>query len=164
MRRALSLRQLHSGTGESFSSLATPIKRRLIYKMVFSVFPQAEPEAPSAPAHLNLPPGKHPISVLMEYGQKSGSTVEFELLSQEGPPHDPRYVVALAALGKTWIFYLITFSLTLDASLTCLSVLSQEQDPNWWFFSQKYAVLSPRPGTGSGPTRSALWEYFRPSW
>ncbi|XP_064899048.1 double-stranded RNA-specific adenosine deaminase [Columba livia] len=51
----------------------------------------AEPEAPSAPAHLNLPPGKHPISVLMEYGQKSGSTVEFELLSQEGPPHDPRF-------------------------------------------------------------------------
>ncbi|NWX09422.1 DSRAD deaminase, partial [Caloenas nicobarica] len=52
---------------------------------------QAEPEAPSAPAHLSLLPGKHPISILMEYGQKSGNTVEFELLSQEGPPHDPRF-------------------------------------------------------------------------
>ncbi|XP_035751953.1 double-stranded RNA-specific adenosine deaminase, partial [Egretta garzetta] len=51
--------------------------------------PEAEPS--SAPAHLNLLPGKHPISVLMEYGQKSGNTIEFQLLSQEGPPHDPRF-------------------------------------------------------------------------
>ncbi|NXS98956.1 DSRAD deaminase, partial [Jacana jacana] len=50
-----------------------------------------EPEPSSAPAPLNLLPGKHPISVLMEYGQKSGNTVEFQLLSQEGPPHDPRF-------------------------------------------------------------------------
>ncbi|NXE16589.1 DSRAD deaminase, partial [Lophotis ruficrista] len=50
-----------------------------------------EPEQPSAAAHLSLLPGKHPISVLMEYGQKSGNIVEFQLLSQEGPPHDPRF-------------------------------------------------------------------------
>ncbi|NXI64125.1 DSRAD deaminase, partial [Anseranas semipalmata] len=50
----------------------------------------SEPES-SAPAHLNLLPGKHPISVLMEYGQKSGNTIEFQLLSQDGPPHDPRF-------------------------------------------------------------------------
>ncbi|NXJ70381.1 DSRAD deaminase, partial [Rostratula benghalensis] len=50
-----------------------------------------EPEPSSASAHLNLLPGKHPISVLMEYGQKSGNTIEFQLLSQEGPPHDPRF-------------------------------------------------------------------------
>ncbi|NWU73372.1 DSRAD deaminase, partial [Pterocles burchelli] len=50
-----------------------------------------EPEPPSAPAPLSLLPGKHPISVLMEYGQKSGNTIEFQLLSQEGPPHDPRF-------------------------------------------------------------------------
>ncbi|NXV95357.1 DSRAD deaminase, partial [Calonectris borealis] len=49
------------------------------------------PELPSATTHLNLLPGKHPISVLMEYGQKSGNTIEFQLLSQEGPPHDPRF-------------------------------------------------------------------------
>ncbi|XP_010175596.2 double-stranded RNA-specific adenosine deaminase-like, partial [Antrostomus carolinensis] len=50
-----------------------------------------DPEPPSAAAPLSLLPGKHPISVLMEYGQKSGNTVEFQLLSQEGPPHDPRF-------------------------------------------------------------------------
>ncbi|NWT14833.1 DSRAD deaminase, partial [Vireo altiloquus] len=57
----------------------------------------SEPELPlqlelsSAAAHLNLLPGKHPISILMEYGQKSGNIIEFQLLSQEGPPHDPRF-------------------------------------------------------------------------
>ncbi|XP_010146813.1 PREDICTED: double-stranded RNA-specific adenosine deaminase-like, partial [Eurypyga helias] len=50
-----------------------------------------EPEPSSSSAHLSLLPGKHPISVLMEYGQKSGHVVEFQLLSQEGPPHDPRF-------------------------------------------------------------------------
>ncbi|KFQ64063.1 Double-stranded RNA-specific adenosine deaminase, partial [Phaethon lepturus] len=50
-----------------------------------------KPEQSSAPAHLSLLPGKHPISILMEYGQKSGNTIEFQLLSQEGPPHDPRF-------------------------------------------------------------------------
>ncbi|NXD44908.1 DSRAD deaminase, partial [Copsychus sechellarum] len=52
---------------------------------------QLEPEVSPAAAHLNLLPGKHPISVLMEYGQKSGNIVEFQLLSQDGPPHDPRF-------------------------------------------------------------------------
>ncbi|KFP94507.1 Double-stranded RNA-specific adenosine deaminase, partial [Haliaeetus albicilla] len=50
-----------------------------------------KPEPSSAPAHLSLLPGKHPISILMEYGQKSGNTIEFQLVSQEGPPHDPRF-------------------------------------------------------------------------
>ncbi|NXX44154.1 DSRAD deaminase, partial [Tricholaema leucomelas] len=54
-----------------------------------SLHPEPEP-SPAAP-HLQLLPGKHPISVLMEYGQKSGNTIEFQLLSQEGPPHDPRF-------------------------------------------------------------------------
>ncbi|XP_039558240.1 double-stranded RNA-specific adenosine deaminase isoform X2 [Passer montanus] len=52
---------------------------------------QMEPEVSSAAAHLSLLPGKHPISILMEYGQKSGNIIEFQLLSQEGPPHDPRF-------------------------------------------------------------------------
>ncbi|NXN84524.1 DSRAD deaminase, partial [Bombycilla garrulus] len=52
---------------------------------------QPVPELSSAAAHLNLLPGKHPISILMEYGQKSGNIIEFQLLSQEGPPHDPRF-------------------------------------------------------------------------
>lgn len=32
----------------------------------------------------------------MEYGQKSGNIIEFQLLSQEGPPHDPRYGISSA--------------------------------------------------------------------
>ncbi|XP_009083194.1 PREDICTED: double-stranded RNA-specific adenosine deaminase [Acanthisitta chloris] len=58
---------------------------------------RSEPELPSQPeplpaaAQLSLLPGKHPISILMEYGQKSGNIVEFQLLAQEGPPHDPRF-------------------------------------------------------------------------
>ncbi|XP_010011029.1 PREDICTED: double-stranded RNA-specific adenosine deaminase, partial [Nestor notabilis] len=52
---------------------------------------QPEPEPSPAAAPLSLLPGKHPISILMEYGQKSGNTIEFQLLSQEGPPHDPRF-------------------------------------------------------------------------
>ncbi|NXQ55019.1 DSRAD deaminase, partial [Anthoscopus minutus] len=52
---------------------------------------QLDPELSSAAAHLNLLPGKHPISILMEYGQKSGNVIEFQLLTQEGPPHDPRF-------------------------------------------------------------------------
>ncbi|KAL9823236.1 double-stranded RNA-specific adenosine deaminase isoform 2-T2 [Geothlypis trichas] len=52
---------------------------------------QLEPELASAAVPLNLLPGKHPISILMEYGQKSGNIIEFQLLSQEGPPHDPRF-------------------------------------------------------------------------
>ncbi|NXU44924.1 DSRAD deaminase, partial [Drymodes brunneopygia] len=52
---------------------------------------QLEPVLSSAAAHLNLLPGKHPISILMEYGQKTGNIIEFQLLSQEGPPHDPRF-------------------------------------------------------------------------
>uniref|UniRef100_A0A8C3P3A8 Adenosine deaminase RNA specific n=1 Tax=Cyanoderma ruficeps TaxID=181631 RepID=A0A8C3P3A8_9PASS len=50
-----------------------------------------EPEVSSAPAQLNLISGKHPISKLMEYGQKSGNVIDFQLLSQEGPPHDPKF-------------------------------------------------------------------------
>ncbi|XP_019353273.1 double-stranded RNA-specific adenosine deaminase isoform X2 [Alligator mississippiensis] len=53
--------------------------------------PPPELESPSAAVQLNLLPGKNPISVLMEYGQKSGSVIEFQLLSQEGPPHDPKF-------------------------------------------------------------------------
>ncbi|KAJ7416534.1 Double-stranded RNA-specific adenosine deaminase [Willisornis vidua] len=50
-----------------------------------------EPELSPAAAPLSLLPGKHPISILMEYGQKSGNIIEFQLLSHEGPPHDPRF-------------------------------------------------------------------------
>ena len=51
----------------------------------------SEPELSPAASQLSLLSGKHPISVLMEYGQKSGNMIEFLLLSQDGPPHDPRF-------------------------------------------------------------------------
>ncbi|CAH2327300.1 double-stranded RNA-specific adenosine deaminase isoform X1 [Pelobates cultripes] len=43
--------------------------------------------------------GKNPISVLMEHGQKSGNVCEFLLLSQEGPPHDPKFTYGVR-IGK----------------------------------------------------------------
>ncbi|XP_069805488.1 double-stranded RNA-specific adenosine deaminase isoform X4 [Dendropsophus ebraccatus] len=43
--------------------------------------------APTAP----LIGGKNPISILMEHSQKSGNLCEFHLVSQEGPPHDPKF-------------------------------------------------------------------------
>ena len=36
---------------------------------------------------------KNPISVLNEYGQTKGVTVKFDVLSQSGPPHNPRSVI-----------------------------------------------------------------------
>uniref|UniRef100_H3B681 Adenosine deaminase RNA specific n=1 Tax=Latimeria chalumnae TaxID=7897 RepID=H3B681_LATCH len=38
-----------------------------------------------------LPVGKNPISMLMEYSQKSGNTCMFQMIGQEGPPHDPKF-------------------------------------------------------------------------
>ncbi|XP_075763641.1 double-stranded RNA-specific adenosine deaminase [Pelodiscus sinensis] len=61
-----------------------------------------EPEPPSAAAQLNLSSGKNPISILMEYGQKSGSTCEFQLLSQAGPPHDPKFKYCVKVGEKTF--------------------------------------------------------------
>ncbi|XP_066466233.1 double-stranded RNA-specific adenosine deaminase isoform X2 [Tiliqua scincoides] len=52
---------------------------------------QPEPEPVSTPSQPNLLSGKNPICALMEYAQKSGSVCEFQLLSQEGPPHDPKF-------------------------------------------------------------------------
>ena len=39
----------------------------------------------------SLPGGKNPVSVLMEYCQRSGNAIEFINTGQAGPPHDPRY-------------------------------------------------------------------------
>lgn len=52
--------------------------------------PPPEPEPAPTPPQPTLLSGKNPISALMEYAQKSGSVCEFQLLSQEGPPHDPK--------------------------------------------------------------------------
>ncbi|XP_044304423.1 double-stranded RNA-specific adenosine deaminase isoform X2 [Varanus komodoensis] len=52
---------------------------------------QSEPESSSTTSQLNALSGKNPVSALMEYAQKSGSICEFQLVSQDGPPHDPKF-------------------------------------------------------------------------
>lgn len=49
------------------------------------------PEGPRQPLSRSLPGGKNPVSVLMEYSQRSGNPIEFIITGQVGPPHDPRY-------------------------------------------------------------------------
>ncbi|XP_056142388.1 double-stranded RNA-specific adenosine deaminase isoform X2 [Lampris incognitus] len=44
------------------------------------------------PLSRSLPGGKNPVSVLMEYSQRTGNPIEFMLTGQEGPPHDPRFM------------------------------------------------------------------------
>lgn len=48
-------------------------------------------EGPRQPLSRSLPGGKNPVSVLMEYSQRSGNPIEFINTGQAGPPHDPRY-------------------------------------------------------------------------
>lgn len=48
-------------------------------------------EVPRPPLSRSLPGGKNPVSVLMEYSQRSGNPIEFIITGQAGPPHDPRY-------------------------------------------------------------------------
>ncbi|XP_058503179.1 double-stranded RNA-specific adenosine deaminase [Solea solea] len=49
-------------------------------------------EGPRQPISRSLPGGKNPVSVLMEYSQRSGNPIEFIMTGQAGPPHDPRFV------------------------------------------------------------------------
>ncbi|XP_077432368.1 double-stranded RNA-specific adenosine deaminase isoform X2 [Vanacampus margaritifer] len=50
------------------------------------------PEGPRQPLSRSLPGGKNPVSVLMEYSQRSGNPIEFIITGQVGPPHDPRFM------------------------------------------------------------------------
>uniref|UniRef100_A0A665VTV6 Adenosine deaminase RNA specific n=1 Tax=Echeneis naucrates TaxID=173247 RepID=A0A665VTV6_ECHNA len=49
-------------------------------------------EGPRPPLSRSLPGGKNPVSVLMEYSQRSGNPIEFIITGQAGPPHDPRFM------------------------------------------------------------------------
>uniref|UniRef100_A0A8C5EVA4 Adenosine deaminase RNA specific n=1 Tax=Gouania willdenowi TaxID=441366 RepID=A0A8C5EVA4_GOUWI len=51
-----------------------------------------EPHPDSSPLSRSLPGGKNPVSVLMEYSQRSGHPIEFVITGQAGPPHDPRFM------------------------------------------------------------------------
>lgn len=48
-------------------------------------------EGPLQPLSRSLPGGKNPVSVLMEYSQRTGSPIDFIMTKQAGPPHDTRY-------------------------------------------------------------------------
>ncbi|XP_061101441.1 double-stranded RNA-specific adenosine deaminase isoform X2 [Conger conger] len=50
------------------------------------------PEDPPQALSRSLPGGKNPVSMLMEYSQRSGHPIEFFNTGQEGPPHDPRFM------------------------------------------------------------------------
>ncbi|KAM9310304.1 double-stranded RNA-specific adenosine deaminase isoform 1-T2 [Pholidichthys leucotaenia] len=52
------------------------------------------------PLSRSLPGGKNPVSVLMEYGQRSGNPIDFINTGQEGPPHDPRFMYRVK-VGET---------------------------------------------------------------
>ncbi|XP_061885617.1 double-stranded RNA-specific adenosine deaminase [Entelurus aequoreus] len=49
-------------------------------------------EGSRQPLSRSLPGGKNPVSVLMEYSQRSGNPIEFIITGQVGPPHDPRFM------------------------------------------------------------------------
>lgn len=49
-------------------------------------------EGPRQLLSRSLPGGKNPVSVLMEYSQRSGKPIEFIITGQAGPPHDPRFM------------------------------------------------------------------------
>ncbi|XP_038146129.1 double-stranded RNA-specific adenosine deaminase isoform X1 [Cyprinodon tularosa] len=49
-------------------------------------------EGARQPLSRSLPGGKNPVSVLMEYSQRSGNPIEFINTGQAGPPHDPRFM------------------------------------------------------------------------
>ncbi|XP_051779202.1 double-stranded RNA-specific adenosine deaminase isoform X3 [Erpetoichthys calabaricus] len=53
-----------------------------------------------SPTSKYVPVGKNPISMLMEYGQKSGHSCEFLAVSQHGPSHDPRFTFQVKMGGK----------------------------------------------------------------
>ncbi|XP_029306624.1 double-stranded RNA-specific adenosine deaminase [Cottoperca gobio] len=49
-------------------------------------------EGPRQLLSRSLPGGKNPVSVLMEYSQRSGNPIEFIITGQAGQPHDPRFM------------------------------------------------------------------------
>ncbi|XP_039619446.1 double-stranded RNA-specific adenosine deaminase [Polypterus senegalus] len=53
-----------------------------------------------SPTSKYVPVGKNPISMLMEYGQKTGNSCEFLAVSQHGPSHDPRFTFQVKMGGR----------------------------------------------------------------
>uniref|UniRef100_A0A8C6LYV9 Adenosine deaminase RNA specific n=1 Tax=Nothobranchius furzeri TaxID=105023 RepID=A0A8C6LYV9_NOTFU len=86
----------------------------------------------------SLPGGKNPVSVLMEYSQRSGNPIEFINTGQAGPPHDPRFALSpfesfrgLQILGSGVVLFCGFASLPQKPSSSVPSVLSQLQTIIW---------------------------------
>lgn len=68
---------------------------------------QTTVETPEDVVQKSAPPapligGKNPISILMEHSQKSGNMCEFQLVGQEGPPHDPKFTYVVKMGTQTF--------------------------------------------------------------
>ncbi|KAM4014623.1 double-stranded RNA-specific adenosine deaminase [Anomaloglossus baeobatrachus] len=81
------LREEQGGTQEEVLAEQTTIET-----------PEDVKTAPPAP----LIAGKNPVSILMEHSQKSGNMCEFQLVSQEGPPHDPKFTYVVKMGTQTF--------------------------------------------------------------
>ncbi|XP_051901929.1 double-stranded RNA-specific adenosine deaminase [Pristis pectinata] len=64
--------------------------------------PSEEKSEPCTVSQPTLPAGKNPVCMLMEYAQKSGNACEFQLVSQSGPPHDPRFTIMVKLGNETF--------------------------------------------------------------
>ncbi|XP_056402556.1 double-stranded RNA-specific adenosine deaminase isoform X2 [Hyla sarda] len=84
------LREEQGGTQEEVLAEQTPVE------------PTPEETEKSVTPSAPLIGGKNPISVLMEHSQKSGHMCEFQLVSQEGPPHDPKFTYMVKIGSQTF--------------------------------------------------------------
>ncbi|XP_069041340.1 double-stranded RNA-specific adenosine deaminase isoform X2 [Lepisosteus oculatus] len=77
------LRELEGGEEMSSEAMDT--------QSLTSLSTYTAPEGSAEAVSRSLPGGKNPVSMLMEYGQKSGHPCEFLTVAQQGPAHDPRF-------------------------------------------------------------------------
>lgn len=92
-------------------------------------------EGPRQPLSRSLPGGKNPVSVLMEYSQRSGNPIEFIITGQAGPPHDPR----------CWLFHLplnLSFSMLFSPTPQVPLLLHISPQGNSWSAISVQSVLS----------------------
>ncbi|XP_017280476.2 double-stranded RNA-specific adenosine deaminase isoform X2 [Kryptolebias marmoratus] len=98
----LLMSEMQGGTGASDEGNSATVDQMLDLDTVSSVentsgtfgpsSAEGTAEGPRQPLSRSLPGGKNPVSVLMEYSQRSGNPIEFINTGQAGPPHDPRFM------------------------------------------------------------------------
>ncbi|KAK1154640.1 double-stranded RNA-specific adenosine deaminase [Acipenser oxyrinchus oxyrinchus] len=91
-----------------------------------------------------VPIGKNPVSMLMEYGQKSGNSCEFLSVSQSGPAHDPRFTFRVR-IGEQLFPPVVANNKKLARQLSAeaaVQVLMEENPQN--FFTAKQVSFEPQ--------------------